>query len=143
VTNGIRTATANDIRFDINSRGISYTGTNGTGTANIVGFKWESPNLYGRIDNVVECIIGTVSDRRLKRDIEGMPSLDAMDLLERVPVHTFIPESLSGEPVREIRRPGLIADELKQLLPWAVPPTNNPREYQTVDYWLPPWSYFI
>jgi len=116
--------------------GITYGGTTGTGAANKMGFKWSSPNMYCRVDNSVEAIIGVVSDRRLKENIlpmppdEGLRRINALNPVnfQALPLH---PED--GEVARPVRRPGLIADEVEVEEPWAVPETEG-TDYQTVDY---------
>lgn len=114
--------------------GISYTGTSGTGSSNNIGFKWSSPNIYGRVDNSVEAIVGTVSDRRLKKDIQPSNPADLLLRLMALQVHSFKPRPLGTEAVRDLARLGLIADEVEIVEPWAVPLTSSPEEMQTVDY---------
>ena len=118
------------------TRGIKYAGTNGTGSSNDMGFKWSSPNMYCRVDNAVEAIIGTVSDERLKDNVVGMPPGTALKRLARLRPVDFDPMPLPGdefESADPYRRPGLIAQEVEEHEPWAVPDVEG-DEYKTVDY---------
>jgi hypothetical protein len=131
------TLSTSQLKLGTGVRGISYTGTSGTGAANDMGFKWSSPNMYCRVDNAVEAIIGTVSDRRIKKDIIRPTSKSLLARANALEVHEYQAKPLNeddpDEIVRQVRRLGLIADEVAQVEPSLVPETEG-DDMQTVDY---------
>lgn len=131
--NGAAAMTLNPTNMVLGGTGISYNGTNGTGTPNSIGLKWSSPNFIARVDNAVEAIIGTASDRRLKHDIYNLDGWDALQQIMGLRPKTFEPLDFDGSRPGHRRRAGLIADEVQGIVPWAVPPVSG-DDYQTVDY---------
>lgn len=129
----VMTVANNRVTLHPGCRGIAYYGTGGTGTANDIGFKWSSPNFYARVDDVVSAVIGTVSDERLKLEVE--PIGGALARLRALKPVTYLPAELeTGEASGAARRPGLIAQDVEQVEGWAVPDVEQPGDLKTVDY---------
>jgi len=124
--------------ISVKSAGIKFTGATIVGNDNSCGMRWNSPNLYGTVDNAVSMVIGTTSDRRLKTDIEVLN--DGLARVLELKPCSYLPldlpqdgeePALAGEG--DIRHPGLIADEVEATEPWAVPPLVD-GAYQSVNY---------
>ncbi len=123
--------------LDIHGRGISYVGTmSGGGSRNDVGFSWSSPNIYGHVDGVVSAVIGTVSDRRLKEDIQPVVGSDSLAKVMAYRPITYLPIDLDGAVAPGIgRHTGMIADEVELIDATLVDGVaDNPDGYQSVNY---------
>ena len=66
------------------SNGTQYPGQRGTGTSNLIGFKWSSPYMYGKVDNGVSMIVGYASDERLKRNIKSITNETSHKFLDLI-----------------------------------------------------------
>ena len=128
----------------ISGQGIAYTGaTVGGGTANLMGIRWASPNIVGTVDNAVSAVLGTVSDRRFKTNIETL-QIGLATVKQLRPV-TYNPLDVIGfdennqiiigdkDPYETVE--GFIADEVEQVAPWLVQGGEN-GGYQSVNYAL-------
>ena len=128
----------------VQSQGIAYTGaTSGGGTANLVGFRWSSPDIIGVIDNVTSCVVGTVSDRRFKTNIQ--PLVNGLATIKQLRPVTYNPLDVIGfdenkqiilgdkDPYDTVE--GFIADEVEKVAPWLVKGGEN-GGYQSVNYAL-------
>ena len=154
-TSGSFSSTVSASRFDvggsyfnttpqISGQGIAYTGaTTGGGTANLMGIRWASPNIVGTIDNVASAVLGTVSDRRFKTNIETL-QIGLATVKQLRPV-TYNPLDVIGfdenneiiigdkDPYETVE--GFIADEVEQVAPWLVQGGEN-GGYQSINYAL-------
>jgi hypothetical protein len=133
-----RMSIASNGDISVKSAGIKFTGATIVGNDNSCGMRWNSPNLYGTVDNAVSMVIGTTSDRRLKAEIEALD--DGLSRVLELKPCSYLPldlpqdgeePALAGEG--DIRHPGLIADEVEATEPWAVPPLVD-GAYQSVNY---------
>lgn len=124
--------------------GIAYTGaTTGGGTANQIGFRWSSPDIIGTVDNVTSCVVGTVSDRRFKTNIQTLEN--GLATIKQLRPVTYNPLDVIGfdennqiivgdkDPYDTVE--GFIADEVEQVAPWLVKGGEN-GGYQSVNYAL-------
>ena len=86
VVGGIKCSTSVHVNdgTKIFNTGIEYPRLGGAGSSNRIGFKWSSPNIYGRVDNVVSMVVGTASDRRLKRNIKSITNEDSRKFLNLI-----------------------------------------------------------
>lgn len=117
----------------LNSAGIGYPTNTGTGTKNQYSFSWSSPSMYARVDNTVEAVIGTVSDRRFKTNIAPLDG--ALDRVLALSPVEFDPLDLDGSPTADaLRQTGLIADEVELVEPWLVAGEASEDSYQSVNY---------
>lgn len=123
--------------------GIVFAGsTVGGGSANQMGMSWANPNILGTVDNVVSAVLGTVSDRRVKANIEtftsGLSELQNFRVVKYNPyvVTEFTEDGPTVSGVLEQTMVGLIADEVEQVAPWLVQGTASKRELQSVNYAL-------
>lgn len=123
--------------------GIVFAGsTVGGGAANQMGMSWANPNILGTVDNVVSAVLGTVSDRRVKTNIEtftsGLSELQNLRVVKYNPyvVTEFTEDGPTVSGVVEQTMVGLIADEVEQVAPWLVQGTASKRELQSVNYAL-------
>ena len=124
--------------------GISYPGcTTGGGTANNMGLTWSNPNILGTVDNAVSAVLGTVSDRRFKANIETLQ--DGLSTVKQLRPVTYNPLDVIGfdekgeiiigdnDPYDTVE--GFVADEVEQVAPWLVLGGEN-GGYQSVNYAL-------
>jgi hypothetical protein len=128
--------------------GISSLGSSGAGYpvsastfgrgSNAIGFTWTSPNIYGTVDNVVEMVVGTTSDYRLKSN--NKPLENSLDLVLKLKPITYNPVSFDGVVNNDIKEVGLVAHEVQEIRPSVVTGTKDkvnedgkPR-YQSVNY---------
>jgi len=132
----------------LSGQGIKYNGLLNKpagATANYTGFTWDSPNMYGLIDNgAATFVVGTSSDRRVKTNI--LPFENGLDVINSFNTVSFNPiQNISFEggivsvPDDEYQilgesRVGLIADEVKSITPWLVIGDANESQIQSVDY---------
>lgn len=119
----------------LDTRGLSFEmATAVTGGGNNIAWRWSSPNINGGVDNVNTCVLGTVSDRRLKTAIEPLRT-GLREVIRLRPV-SFSPLSLKQQTLPDLKRyTGLIADEVKRVLPGAVETTaNDPNGMESVNY---------
>lgn len=138
--NGSITAASNIIAsniLQINGIGAKFTGATIVGSDNNMGLRWSSPNIYGTVDNVVQAVLGTVSDYRLKSNFT--PKYTALSIVEQIRPGSYNPVELDGG-VCDKEHWGIIAHELKEILPClvtgekdAVNEEGNPI-YQSIDY---------
>mgnify|MGYP003925029557 CR=1 FL=1 len=73
----------------MNGYGLYYRGSNGAGSANGIAFKWTSPYMYGRVDNVVDMVVGNASDRRLKKNIKSIPPETSRKFLDVIKPRSY------------------------------------------------------
>jgi len=121
----------------IKGNGVAYEGTmSGGGSRNHVGFSWGSPYIYGHVDGVVSAVIGTVSDRRLKEDIQPVVGSDSLAKVMAYRPVTYLPIDLDGAVAPGIgRHTGMIADEVELIDATLVDGVaDNPDGYQSVNY---------
>ena len=126
--------------------GISYPGcTTGGGTANNMGLTWisSSSSIIGTVDNAVSAVLGTVSDRRFKANIETLQ--DGLSTVKQLRPVTYNPLDVIGfdengeiiigdnDPYDTVE--GFVADEVEQVAPWLVLGGEN-GGYQSVNYAL-------
>jgi hypothetical protein len=111
--------------------GCYYPGSSGSGTPNAIAFKWTSPHMYGRVDNVVDMIVANASDARLKGNIETVTPQDARKFLECVRATFYSPADHTTTEGVQISREsdkricGGIAQELEECFPQLV---NSPAD---------------
>lgn len=128
----------------VTGAGIAYTGaTIGGGTANLMGIRWATPNIVGTVDNTVSAVLGTVSDRRFKTNIEPLTS--ALLMIHQLNPVTYSPRDvigfdenknlIIGDNESSEKIDGFIADEVEQVAPWLVHGGEN-GGYQSVNYAL-------
>jgi hypothetical protein len=100
----------------IGGAGVSYPGTASYigGSGNLIGFAWASPHIYGAVDNVVNAIVGTVSDYRLKENFA--PFNTALERVLQLEVGTYNPKDFSGE-VSEKVYCGVLAHVAGEIFP--------------------------
>ena len=122
-----------------NGSGISYPGLSiGPGSANYVGFLWDNPDIIGAVDNAVSCVIGTVSDARMKINIIDAPenwilkTLNDLRVVEYNPLDALNVENSEIKP----KRLGLIAQEVVNTFPHLAISSNpqNPDAFLSVNY---------
>lgn len=126
-----------DGRVRVYGRGIAYNGTMaGGGTRNDMGFSWSSPNIYGHVDGAVAAIIGVVSDRRLKEDIQPVVGSDSLAKVMAYRPITYLPVGLDGDRDPEAERhTGMIADEVELIDSSLVSgEADDPDQFQSVYY---------
>jgi hypothetical protein len=126
-----------DGRVRVYGRGIAYNGTMaGGGTRNDMGFSWSSPNIYGHVDGAVAAIIGVVSDRRLKENIQPVVGSDSLAKVMAYRPITYLPLGLDGESDPEAERhTGMIADEVELIDSSLVSgEADDPDQFQSVYY---------
>jgi Chaperone of endosialidase len=105
--------------IDVRGAGIVYSGaTNVTGTGNVIAMRWGSPNINGGVDNVNTMVLGTVSARKWKSAITGLKG--ALGRVKRLRPVEYTPRELDGSTVKRQRHAGLVADEVRRVMPGAV-----------------------
>jgi hypothetical protein len=119
--------------------GIEYPGcTTGPGTVNYMGLVWDNPDIRGTVDNVVSAVLGTVSDVRSKSYILNAEDAWLNKLYDSLRVVSFNPVDLLDEENLHLypRRLGLIAQELKEVLPDLVVSANpyDEEAFLSVNY---------
>ena len=101
----------------VNGVGITYPGfTNGPAGGNRVAMKWATPNIVGGVDNVNNCVLGTVSARKWKRGISSLKG--ALAKVKRLRPVEYTAKDIDGS--EHGRHHGLVADEVRRVLPGAV-----------------------
>lgn len=128
----------------VSGHGIAFTGaTVGGGTANLMGMRWANPNITGTVDNAVTAVLGTVSDRRFKTNINTLSNV--LPTVRQLRPVTYNPLDVIGfnedntviigdkDPYDEVE--GFIADEVEAVAPWLVQGGEN-GGYQSVNYAL-------
>lgn len=120
--------------------GISYptVASNFSRGQNKVAFTWTAPNLYGAVDNVVQIIVGTTSDYRLKANDQALT--DGLNTVLALRPITYNPVEFDGLIDESRQELGLIAHEVQAIRPSvvtgqkdAVGEDGKPR-YQSVNY---------
>jgi hypothetical protein len=102
-------------------------------------FDWiNNSQLHAYVDNVDVGIIASVSDRRLKEDIQSLAN-DALDRVIALKPSTFKYKEVPGSIFHGDGRvnEGFIADELQQVIPSAV---NGEKDALTKDGQIQPQS---
>jgi hypothetical protein len=140
---GASTVTGNNERLRVNGAitvdgiGIHFTGASLIGSGNAMGLRWNSPDIYGTVDNVVSAVLGTASDYRLKTNIKPVDSC-LSKVLELKPV-TFNAKDFDGT-VKEEEKIGFIAHEIQEVFPQMATlhkdakDENGNNQYQSVNY---------
>ncbi len=103
--------------------GINYPeATYGPGSPNAMALTWNSPNIYGVVDNVVYAVLGTVSDERSKSYIADAEDIWLDKIYNDLRVVSFNPVDLLDDDNMHLypRRLGLIAQEVNNSLPNLV-----------------------
>lgn len=121
----------------VNGIGVAFNGSNIVGTGNLMGLRWDAgfASIMGTVDNVAYATLGTVSDRRLKHNINPLSSVKK-DLMKLNPV-TFYGKDFDGSvPRPDHRMAGFIADEVEKIIPNLVAGEATDNSYQTVNYAL-------
>jgi hypothetical protein len=124
--------------MQVDGLGIKFTGANRIGTDNQMGLRWTAgfASVLGTIDNAADCVLGTVSDIRLKTNIRTLNDSVLSKLRQLRPVKYF-PLDLDGSAVDgSIEQIGLIAQEVLEVYSHLVPgydPADTER-YISVDY---------
>ena len=127
---------ANDSSI-IGGKGISYPGP-GVASANFVAFQWDSPKLYGIIDNVQPVVVGIVSDIRFKKNIVDAEDIYVQKLLNNLRIVEF--NSYDPETDRtnmDLKNIGVVAQEAIEAFPDIVKDVNKDGSNQyalAVDY---------
>jgi Chaperone of endosialidase len=104
----------------INGAGIQYPGfTFGAVGGNRIAMKWGSNNIMGGVDNVNNMVLGTTSARVWKTGITTTKG--GLDKILRLRSVEYTPKEIDGTTKSHERRHGLIADEVRRVLPGAVP----------------------
>lgn len=124
--------------MEVNGLGIQFTGANRIGTNNQMGLRWTAgfASVLGTIDNAADCVLGTVSDIRLKTDIRTLDDPVLPKLRELRPVK-YYPLDLDGTVVDGAKELiGLIAQEVSHVYPHLVPgyDPDDLERYISVDY---------
>jgi hypothetical protein len=124
----------------IRSAGISYPTVASTFSsgANRIGFTWRGSDLYGTVDNVVEMVVGSLSDYRLKTN--NQPLTEGLKTVLALRPVTYNTISFDGTVDTDKTVVGLIAHEVQAVRPSvvagekdAIDNNGNPR-YQSVNY---------
>jgi hypothetical protein len=127
--------------YVLSGDGFAYYGVYfGPGSPNAVGFLWESPNLYGVVDNAVSMVIGSLSDIRSKSEITNANEnwlnklLSEVRVVEFIPVNPFEWDEKAKNSEEKPKRLGIIAQELKEIMPHLVVGGKNAEDLLSVDY---------
>lgn len=103
-----------------------------------MGLVWDNPDIRGTVDNVVSAVLGTVSDIRSKSYILNAEDAWLNKLYDSLRVVSFNPVDLLDEENLHLypRRLGLIAQELKEVLPDLVVSANpyDEEAFLSVNY---------
>ena len=135
--------TTSEVTMDtgyVNGNGIIYPACAAAagGTANYMGLVWDNPNIVGTVDNAVSAVLGTVSDVRSKSYILNAEDAWLNKLYDSLRVVSFNPVDLFDEENLHLypRRLGLIAQELKEVLPDLVVSANpyDEEAFLSVNY---------
>jgi hypothetical protein len=122
----------------VTGKGVAYPGcTTGPGTFNYMGIVWDDPNIRGTVDNVVSCVLGTVSDIRFKSEIVPIKSNAIEKILKQVDVIEYRPiDALNDNKPHKDKRIGIIAQDLKKIFPELITSVddNDPEAYLSVNY---------
>lgn len=118
--------------------GIHYPGaTAGGGGSNAMGLRWSSPNIIGTVDNAAAAILGTVSDYRLKTNLQPLePCLDRVLSLSPLSYNCL---DFDGT-VKEERSIGFVAHEIQEIFPDLATLHKDAQDeqgnaqYQSVNY---------
>jgi hypothetical protein len=110
--------------------GIKYEGVSG---GNFIAFKWNSPNVIARIDNVVDVTLANVSDYRIKRNIKTQtaPALEKVMALRPVTYQMANYGTLfkAGDDIKE----GFIAHEVQEVIPSGTEGAkDDPNQIQSL-----------
>lgn len=110
--------------------------------ANNIGFGWTSPDVYVSVDNAVYGVVASISDYRLKKDIQtyAKPALEVISKIRVVDYEVLNLDGSQSEKNIAKKRVGVIAHEIQALIPDAasgikdaVNADGSPR-YQSVNY---------
>ncbi len=124
----LNAGSGNTTAVTVRGGGIMFD-TGGSGNPINVGIKWSSPDLFANVNNgAASMVIGSVSDRRVKDNIEPLAAaLDTVAQLRPV-IYTVVD---AEDPTRVHQ--GLIADEVAQVLP-AVVTQGGPETLASINY---------
>lgn len=126
---GHRMTVNGDIR--ILNAGCSYPGAavavGPTVGANNVGFAWDSPNIWGVVDNSAAAVVGTVSDYRLKDGFT--PISTTLNKIKNLNVGTYQPKEFDGT-VKNTTCCGVLAHEAAVQFPDLV---TGEKDAETED----------
>jgi hypothetical protein len=109
---------------------------------NKIAFGWSSPDVYVSVDNAVSGAFVNLSDYRIKKDVKDFTS-DAISIIGNIRVVDYEVLELDGTQSPEkvgIRRVGVIAHEIQELIPNSVIGTKDAvnadgtLRYQSVNY---------
>jgi hypothetical protein len=116
--------------FQSKGFGITYTGISGV---NVIGFKWNGPNVVARIDNVLDVTLANVSDYRIKRNIETMtsPALERVMALRPV-TYKMADYGVLFKSAEDIKE-GFIAHEVQEVIPSGTEGVkDDPNQIQSL-----------
>ena len=127
-------------RSQVNGEGISFPGaaTRFGRSGNWMAMSWSSPYIFGSVDNVVEAILGTVSDYRLKENFTPISS--ALHLISQLTPGTYNPKEFDGSVNLDKEHCGMLAHEVQNIIPSVVLGEKDRVDekgspiYQSVDY---------
>jgi len=120
-----------------------YT-THPGGTANNIGFRWSSPNVYVAVDNVISGAFINLSDRRLKTNIENYD--EGLSIVNQLRPVSYNPLNVIGfnedksiimgdQPPGETIV-GFIADEVEPVAPWVITGKSSENDILGLNYEL-------
>jgi hypothetical protein len=120
--------------LDVSGLGIAFSGATVVGTANQMGLRWAAgfSSIMGTVDNSVYATLGTVSDRRLKRNILDIE--DAIESIKQLRPITYHGVEFDGSDPDGPELLGFIADEVSEVYPSLVMGEATETTYQSVDY---------
>ena len=120
-----------------------YT-THPGGTANNIGFRWSSPNVYVSVDNVISGSFVNLSDRRLKTNIEDYD--EGLSIINQLRPVSYNPLDIIGfnedkSIIMGDKPPGetivgFIADEVEPVAPWVVTGKSSENDILGLNYEL-------
>lgn len=134
-----------DFAARCSTTGIAYPyTTHPGGTANNVGFRWNSPNVSVAIDNVISANFVNLSDRRLKTNIEDYD--EGLSIVNQLRPVSYNPLNVIGfnedkSIIMGDNPPGdtiigFIADEVEPIAPWVVTGKSSENDILGLNYEL-------
>jgi hypothetical protein len=109
-------------------------------SGNFISFNWASPNVTASIDEVIDVVIGTASDYRLKTNVAPLESsLEKIDALKPVTYDLSSAKMNTGKSY-SYKQIGFLAHEVAEIYPQfvvgdkdALNDEGDPK-YQSVNY---------
>jgi len=99
----------------VNGPGIAYVGSSsGGGLATVIGFRWNSPDMIGVVNDSTNFVVGTSSDYRLK-NVKG-PIINALSTLQKIQTYAYTVVDDESEVIHY----GSLAHEVQEILPSLV-----------------------